>query len=145
MLGGTVSSMTLGEEKQAFCKRLKEAMRKARVDVDSPTEVAREFNLRYDGDPVSTQAVRKWLAGKALPSQDKIRVLGLWLDIPAHWLRFGEAERKEERQPPAARQETSSYRFDHGWPSKKFDLLNDTHKRMVLEMVYALLRLEGKQ
>ena len=38
--------MTLADEKQGFSKRLKEAMRKARVDVSSPTQIAREFNLR---------------------------------------------------------------------------------------------------
>jgi len=137
--------MTLADEKQGFSKRLKEAMRKARIDTSSPTLIASEFNLRYHGDTVSTQAVRKWVSGKALPSQDKIRALGLWLDVSAHWLRFGEADRKEERPPVAARQETGSYRLDPGWPSRKFELLNDAHKRMVLEMVHALLRLEGKQ
>ena len=137
--------MTLADEKQGFSKRLKEAIRRARIDISSPTLIAREFNLRYHGDPVSTQAVRKWLSGKALPSQDKIRALGLWLEVSAHWLRFGEADGKEERQPLTVRQEAGSYRLDHGWPSRKFELLNDTHKRMVVEMVYALLRLEGKQ
>lgn len=137
--------MTLGDEKQGFSRRLKEAIRKARIDIDSPTLIAREFNLRYQGDPVSTQAVRKWLAGKALPSQDKIRALASWLDVPAHWLRFGEGDRREERPPSAVRQEAGAYRHDHGWPSKKFELLNETHKRMVVEMVHALLRLEGKQ
>lgn len=139
------SGMTLADEKEGFSKRLREAMRRTRIDIDSPTFIAREFNLRYQGNPVSTQAVRKWLAGKALPSQDKIRALALWLDVPAHWLRFGETDRKEERQPLAARQEGSSYRSDHSWPSRKFELLNDTHRRMVVEMVHALLRLEGKQ
>lgn len=137
--------MTLADEKQGFSKRLKEAMRKSRIDVSSPTLIAREFNLRYHGDPVSTQAVRKWLSGKALPSQDKIRAFGLWLDVSAHWLRFGETERKDDRQPLTARQDATSYRLDHGWPSRKFELLNDAHKRMVLELVHALLRLEGKQ
>lgn len=137
--------MTLADEKQGFSKRLREAIRKARIDMSSPTLIAREFNLRYHGDPVSTQAVRKWLSGKALPSQDKIRALGLWLEVSVHWLRFGEVDRKEERQPLATRQETGAYRLEHGWPSRKFDLLNDTHKRMVVEMVHALLRLEGKQ
>jgi len=45
-------------------------------------------DLRYRGNPVSTQAVRKWLSGSALPSQDKIRASGLWLEVSAHWLRF---------------------------------------------------------
>jgi len=137
--------MTLADEKQGFSKRFKEAARRARIDISSPTRIAREFNLRHHGDPVSTQSVRKWLSGRALPSQDKIRTLGLWLDVSAHWLRFGEGEKKEERQPLAARQELGPYRLDHAWPSKKFDQLNDAHRRMVLEMIHALLRLEGKQ
>jgi hypothetical protein len=137
--------MTLAEEKQAFSRRLKEAMRRARVDASSPTRIAREFNLRYHGDPVSTQAVRKWLSGKALPAQDKVRALGLWLDVSAHWLRFGEGERRDERPGSGARQEPSAYRLDHASIARKFDLLNDAHKRVVLEIVHALLRLEGKQ
>lgn len=137
--------MTLGDEKQGFSKRLREALRRTRIDIDSPTHIAREFNLRYQGDPVSTQAVRKWLAGRALPSQDKIRALALWLDVPSHWLRFGEGDRREERPLLTVRQEAGAYRYDHGWPSKKFDILNETHKRMVVEIVHALLRLEGKQ
>ena len=137
--------MTLADEKQGFSKRLKEAIRKARLDVNSPSLIAREFNLRHHGDPVSPQSVRKWLSGYALPSQDKIRTLGLWLDVSAHWLRFGEGERKEERAPLAARQESGAYRLDHAWPARKFEQLTDAHKRMVLEMIYALLRLERKQ
>lgn len=119
-------------------------MRKARVDIGKPTQIAREFNLRYHGDPVSTQAVRKWLSGTALPAQDKIRALGLWLEVSAPWLRFGEADR-QERAVLGVRQETASYRLDQGWISRKFEQLNDRHKRMVLEIVHALLRLEGKQ
>jgi hypothetical protein len=137
--------MTLADERQGFSKRLRDAIREAGINAGSPTRVAREFNLRYHGEAVSPQAVRKWLAGKALPSQDKIRVLGLWLGVSAHWLRFGETDKREERPSLAARQESGAYRLDHGWPSKKFELLNDAHKRMVVEIVHALLRLEGKQ
>ncbi|MBI3938321.1 MAG: hypothetical protein HY323_15185 [Betaproteobacteria bacterium] len=135
--------MTLADEKQGFSKRLKEAMRKARVEPGSPTRIAREFNLRYHGDPVTTQAVRKWLAGEALPSQDKIRTFALWLDVPPQWLRFGEADRREIRA--TARQETATYRVETAALTKKFELLSESHKRMVLELVHALLRLEGKQ
>jgi hypothetical protein len=72
------------------------------------------------------------------------RVLAIaWIE--AHWLRFGEVDRKEERQPSTVWQDANAYRVDHGWPSRKFDLLNDTHKRMVVEMIHALLRPEGKQ
>ena len=137
--------MTLADEKQGFSKRLKEAMRRARVDIGSPTRIAREFNLRYHGDPVTTQAVRKWLTGKSLPSQDKIRALALWLDVLPQWLRFGEAERREDRAHMMAKQDAASYKMEINWIAKKLDLLNEPHKKMVLEMVYALLRLEDKQ
>lgn len=135
--------MSLADEKNAFAKRLKESLRKADVDPRSSTRVAREFNLRYPGDPISTQAVRKWLEAESLPSQDKLRALALWLDVPAQWLRFGDAEGRNER--PSARQDTGTYRSDINWSPKKFEMLDDAHKKMVVEMVHALLRLEGKQ
>ena len=137
--------MVLVDEKQGFSRRFKEAMRKIRVNADSPTQVAREFNLRYHGDPVTAQSIRKWLAGKALPSQDKIQALALWLEVTPQWLRFGEAGRKEERGGAAAKQDLASYVLDPAWVMKKLELLDEPHKKMVLEMVRALLRLEGKQ
>ena len=132
--------MSLAAEKQAFSKRLRESLRKANVDSKSSTIVAREFNLRYPGDPVTSQAVRKWLGGESLPSQDKLRSLAIWLEVPAPWLRFGEPER-----PYSARQEPPIYKTEIAWSAKKFDALNDAHKKMVVEVVHALLRLEGKQ
>jgi hypothetical protein len=137
--------MALVDEKQAFSKRLKDALRKAGVDSAGYAKVAREFNLRYSGDPVSTQAVRKWLTAGALPSQDKIRAMALWLDVGVHWLRFGDAERKQDRAQVGTRQDAAPYKADPAWVARKFDSLEDNHKRMVLEIVHALLRLEGKQ
>src|SRR3989337_4424932 len=89
--------MTLADEKQGFSRRLREALRKACPGPVSPTGIAREFNLRYHGNPVTAQAVRKWLAGKSLPPQDKIRALALWLDVQPQWLRFGETDRRGGR------------------------------------------------
>ena len=137
--------MTLADEKQGFSKRLKEAMRRAGVDAGSPTRIAREFNLRYHGDAVTTQAVRKWLAGKSLPSQDKMRALAQWLDVPPQWLRFGEVERKEDRAHITTKQDAAPYKIEPSWVTRKFESLNEPHKKMVLEIVHALLRMEGKQ
>ena len=136
--------MVLADEKQGFSRRFKEAMRNIRVDAGSPTQVAREFNLRYHGEPVTAQSIRKWLSGKALPSQDKIRALASWLEVTPQWLRFGDAERKEERGG-VAKQDLGSYAVDPVWVMKKLELLDEPHKKMVLELVRALLRLEGKQ
>jgi transcriptional regulator with XRE-family HTH domain len=134
--------MALGDEKQAFSKRLREALKRAQPAAEGPAALAREFNLRYEGTPVTVQAVRKWVIGRALPSQDKIRALALWLDVPPQWLRYGEGESAPSR---TLRQDSAGYRADPAWVSKKYEALNDSHKKMVAELVVALLRLEGKR
>ena len=133
--------MVLVDEKQGFSKRLRDSLKRAGVRHGGPAAIAREFNLRYEGTPVTPQAVRKWLAGAALPSQDKMRALALWLETSPHWLRFGEGE----ASAPRARQETAGYRVEAGWVGKKYDALNDSHKKMIVELILALLRLEGKK
>ncbi|SRR6266513_1012737 len=134
--------MTVVEEKEDFSRRLKEAMRKARVDAGGPTRFAREFNLRHHGEPVTAQTARKWLYGSALPTQDKLRTLAQWLEVSPQWLRYGEAERSHTA---VAKQDAVSYAVDSAWLEKKFDSLSEPHKKMVLEITRALLRLEGKQ
>jgi len=134
--------VALNDEKQGFSRRLRDSLRRVQVDTRAVAVIAREFNLRYDGTPVSAQAVRKWIGGKALPSQDKIRALALWLEVSPHWLRFGEGEAGGAR---TLRQESASYRVDPLWISRKYDVLSDSHKRMLVELVVALLRLEGKR
>jgi transcriptional regulator with XRE-family HTH domain len=133
--------VVLVDEKQGFSKRLRDSLKRAGVRHGSPAAIAREFNLRYEGTPVTPQAVRKWLGGSALPSQDKMRALALWLETSPHWLRFGEGESPAAK----ARQETAGYRVDAGWVAKKYESLNDVHKKMAVEIVLALLRLEGKR
>ena len=51
----------------------------------------------------------------------------------------------EERGGAAAKQDLASYVLDPAWVMKKLELLDEPHKKMVLEIVRALLRLEGKQ
>jgi hypothetical protein len=80
--------------------------------------------------------------GRALPSQDKIRALALWLDVSPQWLRYGDAETAPAR---TLRQESAAYRADPDWVSKKYEALNDAHKKMVAELLVALLRLERKR
>jgi hypothetical protein len=134
--------MALSDEKQSFSRRLRDSLKRAQVDARAVAAVARDFNLRYDGTPVSIQAVRKWIGGAALPSQDKIRALALWLEVSPHWLRFGEGESAAGR---ALKQETAGYRVEPAWVARKYEALNDAHKRMLVELVLALLRLEGKR
>ena len=134
--------MALNDEKQGFSRRLRDSLRRARADSGAAAALAREFNLRYEGTPVTVQAVRKWLSGKSLPSQDKVRALALWLEVSPQWLRYGEGEGSSAR---ALRQDIAGYRADAAWLGKKYDALNDPHKKMIVELILALLRLEGKR
>jgi hypothetical protein len=55
--------------------------------------LARDFNIRFAGSPITVHAARKWLVGEAIPTQDKMRTLADWLRVPVDWLRFGGDER----------------------------------------------------
>ena len=130
------------DEKAAFSARLLSALKRAGIKNVSPTYIAREFNRRYPGKAVTTQAVRKWIAGESIPVQEKIRVLSEWLGVSAQWLRFGGAE----RTPRGPRGAASALRKGGGPCGDSFcagyEKLSDRHKEMVREMVRALLKLE---
>lgn len=76
-------------EREEFSRRLRLALQNASYSSDSPTQLAREFNIRFAGLPITVHAARKWLVGEAIPTQEKLRTLAYWLGVPAEWLRFG--------------------------------------------------------
>ena len=80
-------------EKIEFSKRLRQAMQDAGYTA-SPSVLEHEFNLRWWGRSISTQAAWSWLNSKAIPAQDKMQVLADWLKVEPEVLRFGEAVRK---------------------------------------------------
>lgn len=83
-----MASKVARPEAKTFSERFRKALEAAGVP-QSPTVIAHEFNLRYWGKGVSLYAVRNWLLGQSMPTQDKLRALALWLDISPHELRFG--------------------------------------------------------
>ena len=135
--------MSLMNEKEAFGKRLTRLLNDAGIGIASPTHVAREFNRRYPGKPVTTQAVRKWLNGEAVPAGDKIRALAKWLKASPHWLHYGEGEKNtgvlkvEEERSVYGEEAVVTLPED-------FQRLTPKHKTMVCEIVHALLRAEKR-
>lgn len=135
--------MSLMNEKEAFGKRLTRLLTEAGIGVASPTLVAREFNWRYLGKPVTTQAVRKWLNGEASPAGDKIRVLAKWLKASPHWLHYGENEKSagvlkiEEDRNVYGEDALATLPDD-------FQRLTPRHKMVICEIVHALLRAEKR-
>ncbi len=129
--------MSLMNEKEAFSKRLTRLLNDAGIGIASPTLVAREFNRRYPGKPVSAQAVRKWLNGEAIPAGDKIRVLAGWLKAAPHWLHYGgneqnAAELKVEQERRVYNDEAAVTLL------KDFQHLTSKQKAMVCEITRAL-------
>ncbi|MFA7241375.1 MAG: hypothetical protein WC091_14785 [Sulfuricellaceae bacterium] len=125
------------DEKKAFSQRLVVALKKAGVSATSPTRLAMEFNLHYRGHPVSTPGVHRWLAGTAIPSQDKIRTLAEWLNVSPVWLRFGNAEEDFMDQEKEGGHAISPQLIDD------MKRLSVDHLTIVQELVATLLRLGG--
>lgn len=85
--------MSSPDEKQAFSLRLKQALKRSQKKIDTPAELALQFNLRHHNESITPQAAQKWLSGNARPTPDKIATLAEWLNVSAQWLRFGISEK----------------------------------------------------
>lgn len=79
-------------DKLAFAERLKQALKLSPKKVDTPAELALQFNLNHAGDQITNQAAQKWLVGDNKPSPDKIETLAKMLNVSHQWLRYGIAE-----------------------------------------------------
>ncbi len=97
------------DEKTEFSQRLRKAIEDAGYSL-RPTILEREFNTRYWGRSVTVQAVRRWLRGEAIPSQEKLQVLAEWLKIEPHTLRFGEQATESIRTKRKQWDEALDYR-----------------------------------
>lgn len=127
--------MKISHEREGFKLRLQQALRNAEYSAESPTELARDFNARFEGRPVTVHAARKWLVGEAIPTQDKMRALAAWLGVAVEWLRFGGDERVAEVAKPSG-----AYRADDLKLVTDFRLLSPQDQQIVREIIRMLLR-----
>ena len=123
-----------------FSKRLRQAMQDAGYAI-SPSVLEREFNTRYWGRSITSQAAWSWLNSRAIPVQDKLQVLAEWLKVEPEVLRFGEAVRKSVQ---AYRQR----REENGGPLERetidaFLQLPAPQRKTVREVVLALALAHG--
>ena len=122
-------------ERSGFSKRLQQSLRDSQYSPDSPTELAREFNLRFDGQSITVHAARKWLIGEAIPTQDKMRTLAQWLQVRIEWLRFGGDEQTVRSAAPADTLRSSDLKL-----IADLRLLDDRHREIVRGFVRILVR-----
>lgn len=127
-----------------FAQRLREALQSQGKRV-SPTSLEREFNLRYLGKPVTSHAVRKWLLGQSLPTQDKLQVLARWLDVDEGWLRWGHgaAAASSHQAPGAARpsftRNIPALTLEDASLLQDWSLLELPHRQVVRAVIETLL------
>jgi transcriptional regulator with XRE-family HTH domain len=125
-------------EREQFSQRLQKMLRQTHHSPDSPTELAREFNIRFSGPPVTVHAARKWLVGEAIPTQDKIRALAQWLVVPADWLRFGNDAARPD-VPSVSSSANAASPVDLKLIAD-LKLLDEPHRQIVREVVRILIR-----
>lgn len=128
-------------EREDFSERLQQSLRNANYSPDSPTQLAREFNVRFSGRPITVHAARKWLVGEAIPTQEKLRTLAQWLGITAEWLRFGGDALNNTGSPG------DNSRFDTDDIKLIADLqrLDDEYRTVAREIIRMLVRISGRK
>jgi transcriptional regulator with XRE-family HTH domain len=129
-------------EKLQFSERLQQSLSEAGVSAASPTALSRKFNLLAPDARVSPQAVRRWLEGTSIPSQDKLVVLARWLKVSPEWLRFGNASRTPAKTREATHEPPAEY--DARALITMIELLSDENRDAVCRIITALLNSEGK-
>jgi transcriptional regulator with XRE-family HTH domain len=130
--------MNSTQERLDFSNRLQQALRNAEYSPSSPTQLAREFNERFAGHPVTVHAARKWLQGESIPTQEKLRALASWLEVPADWLRFGNAIE------PKSKGHAAKLSPSDGKIIETLEQMDDHHKSIALEFLRTLARLSKK-
>lgn len=126
-------------EREGFSERLQLALKNADYSPESPTQLAREFNIRFEGRPITVHAARKWLVGEAIPTQEKLRTLAHWLGVPAEWLRFGGVD----GNLAGALSSPGTSRFPSSDVKLMSDLqrLDEHHQALAREFIRMLVRL----
>ena len=132
--------MNSTQERLLFSERLQQALRHAEYSPDSPTQLAREFNVRFAGNPVTVHAARKWLQGESIPTQEKLRALASWLDVPADWLRFGSVESDAGREGKSNQISPRDAKL-----LSRLQKLDEHHRQIAEEFLRTLVRVSSKK
>ncbi|MDR3481520.1 MAG: hypothetical protein P4L91_12515 [Burkholderiaceae bacterium] len=129
-------------ERAEFSARLQQALRRGGYSPDSPTQLAREFNVRFSGRPITVHAARKWLVGEAIPTQEKLRTLAEWLGVAAEWLRFGGNDPQHEGQvaEPGCRYDAIDVKL-----VADLQQLDEQYREVAREFIRMLVRLNARK
>jgi transcriptional regulator with XRE-family HTH domain len=122
------------EEREAFSRRLAEAMRDADYE-PRPSVLFKLFNSRYRGESVSFQSVSRWLRGRSIPEQDKLQLLARLLGAEPHVLRFGGSSSKVAEPRADWR---SEFRPQDREAIEAYLSLSAAQRKLVRDLLFAL-------
>jgi transcriptional regulator with XRE-family HTH domain len=120
-------------EQERFSDRLNQALAAADYRPAGASLIAREFNLRFPDLAVTVHAVRKWLKGEAIPTQDKLVALAQWLGVKAEWLRY-------DGDVPGAAPQAQQFSGEDLRLLRDFQRLGSERRRIADEFIQVLLR-----
>ena len=123
----------MDKEKAEFARRLRAALHDAGIEA-SAAVLEKKFNSRYDGAPVTAQAISGWLSGRYLPKQDKIRVLAALVGVDPHVLQYGGGKARLGDDRPVWEALTAQERA----MMDAFLALPSAQRKLVRELVAAL-------
>lgn len=122
-------SESKGLEQRGFGERLVKALARAGHDYPSSSHIVREYNIRFPAYAVTVHAVRKWLKGESIPTQDRLVLLATWLQVRPDWLRYDtDAVQLDATGDEKVRLEQTSLLRD-------IALLQDDQKKLVAGLV----------
>ncbi|WP_322010751.1 transcriptional regulator [Paraburkholderia sp. J12] len=129
--------MPTPEEKAAFSERLRFAMKRAPEKPQGATDLALHFNLRHHGEhPVSPQTAHKWMSGRTIPTDDKLRTLAEWFKVDVHWLHYGPPPGGTPAVPrPLRRDEKYPLSQESIELASKIEALSPHHRYLVQELI----------
>lgn len=130
--------MLRAQKKSEFSKRLWKALEQSPTPVKGPTQLACAFNLQHRAGPgISVQTAHKWLAGRAIPTDEKIETLAKWLNVTAHWLHYGPPPETKSSKSKSVKGEKASYSLSQETLllAQKIETLPDRQRGLVAELI----------
>ena len=107
MLGRFLTFTGMSQEKQAFARRLAEAMQAKGFEA-KPVLLLKQFNSSYAGRSVAFSTASKWLRGLSFPEPDKVQVLAELFGTDPCKLFFGKGPGSRAEQSLGAYQTTGT-------------------------------------
>ena len=117
-------------------ERLREIMEKRNLKQVDVLEIANPYCIKY-GIKLGRNDISQYVSGKVTPSQKKLTILGLALNVSEAWLMGFDVPMEKEKSAPITEDALSESEMDL---IKLFRLVPEESRPLVLSMIKAALK-----